>query len=137
MEKVTIFLSDLSQFFNHDFEGAFKDAVESLNKRYKHRFDEIFTSIQSMNEKIGSSVSTDQMTSMINNLKEEVTSVTADLSDRMAVMNEKSSTIFEQLQDLVKNLSMMSASFNDEILKLVQSITDYKENVENFCKNTN
>ena len=137
MEKVTIILSDLSQFFNRDFEGSFKDAVDSINKRYKHRFDEIFTSIQSMNEKIGSSVSTDQMTSMINNLKEEVTSVTADLSDRMAVMNEKSSTIFEQLQDLVKNLSMMSASFNDEILKLVQSITDYKENVENVSKDIN
>ena len=127
MEKVTLILSDLSEFFNRDFEGAFEAAVETINERYKHRFDEIFKSIKDMNEKIRSSASSDQMTNMMNNLKEEVTSVSSDLGDRLATMDEKSTTIFDQFQLLENKLSMMSASFKDAISNLVRSITDYKD----------
>ena len=130
MDKVSLNLNALTEFFNRDFEGPFREAVESINKRYKHRFDDIFNSIKSIDEKINTRISVDDMAGMANSLREEVISTTSAIEDKLSVMDDKYAIIYDKLLSTVQNLSSMSDNVDLQLTELVQTTDDYKDTIK-------
>lgn len=135
LEKISSSMSSLSDTFNRDFEGAFRDAVDSINQRYKHRFDEIAENIDEINDNIRKAASANDLQDTFEIVKDQMNSINDLLSDKLSDFESALDFLRTGVNSLVNNIGESNTSFDRNIRSLAETLDSIQSSVNETRNN--